>query len=176
MNIKHKKTGGFTIVETLVAITVLMIAIAGPLVIASKGLTAALYAKDQMIASLLAQESMEVIKNIRSNVIVDPSSTQWHLPLSQCTNSASTRCDASAMKDYPHLFTDACPVTGCPLYFLGGYAPDLSNPAQQTIFTRYFYLTKVSDDEYTVDVVVTWYEGLISNELRLSSELTNSER
>ncbi len=172
MNIKHKKTGGFTIVETLVAITVLMIAIAGPLVIASKGLTAALYAKDQMTASLLAQESMEVIKNVRSNIY--ESKAVWDQPLSLCTKVSP--CDASAMKVYPHLFSLGCPIDGCPLDFLGGYTPDLNNAAQSTIFRRYFYLTLVSANEYTVDVVVTWKEGLIPNALKLSSELTNSER
>ena len=42
---------GFTIIETLIAITVLMIAVAGPLSVASKGLLSAQISKDQMIAS-----------------------------------------------------------------------------------------------------------------------------
>jgi Tfp pilus assembly protein PilV len=54
-----KNNSGFTIVETLVAITILMIAIAGPLTIAQKGLTASTYARDQMIASFLAQDGLE---------------------------------------------------------------------------------------------------------------------
>ncbi len=61
INIKNKK--GFTIIETLVAITILMIAVAGPLTIAQKGLTASVYARDQVTASFLAQELMEYNKS-----------------------------------------------------------------------------------------------------------------
>lgn len=63
-NIKNK---GFTLVETLVAIAILMISIAGPLTIANKSLTAAVYARDQVEASFIAQEVVEKIKNDRLN-------------------------------------------------------------------------------------------------------------
>src|ERR1035437_8020416 len=57
-------SSGFTLVETLVAIAILMIAIAGPLTVAEKGLSAAIYARDKLIGSYLAQDGMEAIKNI----------------------------------------------------------------------------------------------------------------
>ncbi len=60
---------GFTIVETLVAVTILMISIAGPLTIANKSLMAAIYAKDQVTASFLAQDLMEDIKNQRDGAL-----------------------------------------------------------------------------------------------------------
>lgn len=61
---------GFTLIETLVAITVLMLAVTGPLVISQKGLSAAGYAKDQMIAYYLAQDAMEYVRNVRDTNIV----------------------------------------------------------------------------------------------------------
>lgn len=63
---------GFTIIETLIAITVLMIAIAGPLTIASKGLTVAASAREQTVGLYLAQSAMEFMKNIRdTNLLSD---------------------------------------------------------------------------------------------------------
>lgn len=56
---------GFTIIETLVAITILMIAIAGPLSIAGKGLAVAQDAKEQMTALYIAQSQLEYLKNLR---------------------------------------------------------------------------------------------------------------
>ena len=75
---RNTKNAGFTLVETLVAIAILMIAIAGPLTVAEKGLSAAIYARDQMMASYLAQDGMEYVKNV-----VDTNEIQIH------NNSAS---------------------------------------------------------------------------------------
>ena len=76
-NFKDKK--GFTIIETLVAITILMISIAGPLTIAQKGFNAGIYAKDQVTASYLAQDAMEYIKNVRDNNVFASPSQDWLL-------------------------------------------------------------------------------------------------
>lgn len=59
-----KTSSGFTLVETLVAIAILMIAIAGPLTVAEKGLSASIYARNQLMASYLAQEGIEYMRNI----------------------------------------------------------------------------------------------------------------
>ncbi len=53
---------GFTIVETLIAIGILMAAIAGPIAISQKSLKTGLITKDNMVATYLAEEAMEVIK------------------------------------------------------------------------------------------------------------------
>ncbi|MCX6715954.1 MAG: prepilin-type N-terminal cleavage/methylation domain-containing protein, partial [Candidatus Taylorbacteria bacterium] len=94
---KYAEKRGFTIVETLVAITILMIAIAGPLVVASKSLFSSNLSKNQMVASYLAQESMEVVKNIRDNNLY--LGQNWLQngagSLSSCTKS--NPCDASAI-------------------------------------------------------------------------------
>jgi len=56
------KTQGFTLVETLVAISILVVAIVGPMTIAMRGLQSAFYAKEQLIATYLAQEGVEIIR------------------------------------------------------------------------------------------------------------------
>ena len=47
---KYSSKKGFTLIETLVAIAILMVAIAGPLDIAEKGLIAAVNSRNQTIA------------------------------------------------------------------------------------------------------------------------------
>lgn len=66
MFIKHiQQKTGFTLIETLVAISILLIALTGPLTIAAKGLNTAYYARDQITAFYLAQEGIEYLRNIR---------------------------------------------------------------------------------------------------------------
>ncbi len=59
MNKAKNTKKGFTLVETLVAITVLLVGIIGPIYIATEGIKAAMYAKDQVIAGYLAQDALE---------------------------------------------------------------------------------------------------------------------
>jgi len=70
-------TAGFTLVEALVAISILMIAIASPMTLAQKGLSTATLSKDQMIASFLAQDAIEAVKNIRDQIAVSSNSGDW---------------------------------------------------------------------------------------------------
>ena len=59
------KQRGFTLVETLVAISILSLAITGPMVIAQKGIGSSIYARDQVTAFYLAQEAVEYVRNVR---------------------------------------------------------------------------------------------------------------
>ncbi|MES3005800.1 MAG: prepilin-type N-terminal cleavage/methylation domain-containing protein [Patescibacteria group bacterium] len=61
----RQKGRGFTIVETLVAISILMLALTGPLLIITQALKASYYSRDQITAFYLAQEAVEYIRNIR---------------------------------------------------------------------------------------------------------------
>jgi len=63
--ILHKK--GFTLVETLVAIGILVVAITGAMSAAQSGLSSYLNSKNQAIAVNLAQESIEMIRAYRDS-------------------------------------------------------------------------------------------------------------
>lgn len=72
--IKEKRPScksGFTLIESLVAITILVMAVTGPLTLASKGLTYASYAKDEITAFYLAREAVDAVRNIRDANIKD---------------------------------------------------------------------------------------------------------
>jgi type II secretory pathway pseudopilin PulG len=78
--VQQKKTNkGFTIVETLVAISILMLAITGPLLIISQALESSYYSRDEITAYYLAQEGVEYIRNVVDNTALDPTKidTDW---------------------------------------------------------------------------------------------------
>ncbi len=61
---------GFSMIETLVAITMLTLAVSAPLTLAGKSLIAANYAKDQVTAFNLAQEAIEVVRSLRDRQLI----------------------------------------------------------------------------------------------------------
>lgn len=54
-----------TLVETLVAVSILSVAIVAPMSLTMQSLAAAYYARDQVIASNLAQEAVEAVRAVR---------------------------------------------------------------------------------------------------------------
>jgi len=106
-NTKIKKTG-FTLVEALVAISILMIAIASPMLLAQKSLSSATLSKDQMIASFLAQDAIETIRNIRDQIAVNPNggSSDWLALLKDCYCTTTDKCDLNDLSKSEYCVLD----------------------------------------------------------------------
>ncbi len=93
-----KKNGnkqGFTLVETLVAAAILILAVAGPLVVVGRSLQGHNSAINQTTAEYLAQEAIEIVRNRRDQNLISLSKSSsvpassipprpwwwpWHLP------------------------------------------------------------------------------------------------
>ena len=67
---KNISTMGFTLVETLVAIAIFSISITALLSVLGKGILDASYAKDKVVATYLAEEGIEYMKNIRDTYVL----------------------------------------------------------------------------------------------------------
>jgi prepilin-type N-terminal cleavage/methylation domain-containing protein len=80
-NFLKNKQSGFTLIETMAAVLLLSIALAGPMTIAQKGLSTALVAKDQNTAFNLAQDAVEYIRFARdTNCLVATAVTPGNCP------------------------------------------------------------------------------------------------
>jgi len=144
-NIKNK---GFTLIETLVAVSILMISIAGPLTIAQRSLKASIYAKDQVTASFLAQDMIEQIKRDKG------------------TNGFDTWATTAS--------TAYCSTGNCTLYIQGDGTYSNVTSATATKFTRVVDIDEIKAGvEYRVIVYVTWKSGSVSNQYKLESYIYN---
>lgn len=154
---------GFTLIETLVSITILLTMITGGFVAIRAGLVSTFAARDQVTAFFLAQEAIELVKNVRdTNAVVNaglPLASQipWNEGLDGC---ASGNCYADAA----NLASPIGPCTGsCTLNLYqdsnGLYTHDTSGTTA-TRFTRSVQISAVPDNsgELEVRVVVT-YDG-----------------
>ncbi len=70
MKSKNDTRNGFTLVETMVAISLLTVAIVAPMALTAQSLGSAYYARDQVTAYYLAQEAIESVRAIRDGQIL----------------------------------------------------------------------------------------------------------
>ena len=142
---------GFTLIETLVAISILMVAVASPLTIAQKGLASAIYAKDQIIASYLAQDAIEYIINASGKNVAD--GANW---LNNITGS--TKCDTDCKVSTDKVdFTSSDAIGNC-----GGTCPVLKYDESSHIYSHTSGGNSSFRRSVIVDETVTDVEALIT--------------
>lgn len=79
---KFEKQKALTLVESLVAISILVISVFGPMTIVSQAIRTAYLTRDQMTAYYLAQEAIEHVRNVRdTNSLVQTDAAQWLIGL-----------------------------------------------------------------------------------------------
>ena len=154
MTKKANKKAGLTLIETLVAISVLMVAVSGALSLSYKSLSSATFAKDQITAYYLAQDAMESVKNLRDEAFF--SNANWMARLGPCGN---TKCKIDPLS----LSVSDCGNTCMPLNFdeiTGLYSYGNSLPA--SIYTREIQLIRENNHEELLVVTINWQSGGIN--------------
>jgi Tfp pilus assembly protein PilV len=160
---------GFTLIEALVAVLMLTLSIAGPLTIASKGMTATMIAKDQFTAFYLAQDAIEQVRFLRDTACLGSSGgpsgcpdTVWTQSLNNCITSLSANgCYLDSLGNYPAAATP-CPSTPCPVMRYDSTNKvfnynDVSLPLTPQRFIRTIKIAPGSSaDEAIVTVTVSW--------------------
>jgi prepilin-type N-terminal cleavage/methylation domain-containing protein len=98
----QKHTKGFTLVETLVAITVLLLVIVGPISAAQKGIQRAYYANEQLSAVFIAQQTIESVRQLRD----DQALVVWQGGGDTWDWSADTACKSEGCPFAPEVVKD----------------------------------------------------------------------
>ena len=66
----NTQNSGFSLVETLVAVTILLIVIVGPMTLAANATRSTNFSSEQVIATFLAQEGAELAQIARDNILL----------------------------------------------------------------------------------------------------------
>lgn len=199
-NLHARKVGtkkGFTILETLIAITVLVFAITGPLSLVAGSIRTSGYARDSITAFYLAQEAIEYIRNTRDiNALNDGlTAADWLRNIESGTNpngtftcindygSENSKC--SLLNGGFYALYD-CDPSGCvALSFTGaiGTIPygGIAIASADSQFNREIWLERVpdglgassADQQVIVNVRIKWRTGTVDNDFLLREYLTN---
>ncbi len=176
MTTTHKK--GFTLVETLVAVSILIVAVTGAYSAAQTGLSSAAFSKNEVIAFYLAQESIENIRNMRDQNGLNnlgwltgiaaqqgdpcyPANGTQSCKIDAITNAISA-CQSGGVGSCPLVKQD--PVNG-----FYGYNSNWTD----TPFRRDIILTRISDTEVSIMVNVSWNKGIVTRNFRARENILN---
>jgi prepilin-type N-terminal cleavage/methylation domain-containing protein len=166
-----KRNKGYSLVEVLVAISVLLVALVGPLTIASSGLKRANFAKEQTLAIFLAQEGMEAVVKLREDSALaatsfDNLSEVWTGTFgaisSRCVVGSSNYCGVSIAEDGTVNSNSIyqCNATNCLIKHLSTarvpYRQGSSVTGTDTIFTRQIQVTVSGSSYAQVVSTVSW--------------------
>lgn len=169
----NKKNTGFTLLETLVAISILIIAITGTFGVAQNSLSSSYEARDQVVAFYLAQEAVEMVRNLRdenSLARINDPTISWIAGLAAqpsdpcyfgktCAVDAVIKtfstCPSGRNSCYP-IFQDTNPQS--PTYRKYGQNASWT----QTNFNREINLSQATTTELAVEVTMRWTKGLLT--------------
>ncbi len=144
IHLQTNSQSGFSLVETLVAITILLIVITGPLTLVSNSARSTNFANDQVMAFFLAQEGLELAQSVRDDLLIPkfaiprPSGNAWNDftdisssgVLQECFNGGCGIDQATDLVGSVRVYS--CPTAehpNCRLYFN-------STPEQRSAYTH----------------------------------------
>lgn len=166
INFKSRQVRGFTLLETLVAISILTLSIAGAFTSAQSGLSSAILARDQIIAFQLGQEAVELVRNIRDNNTY--LGNNWLEGLQSCIN---TDCFANVTNLSSPL--GVC-TSGCKVYKDNDGFYVQGGGGNPTGFTRIVRIEPVDlAKEVRVVVEMSWSKGLVNRTFEINEYMFN---
>jgi hypothetical protein len=166
------KNQGFTIVESLVAIAVLITVVMGTMAVVQSGISSYIFSKDQITAFYLAQEGFEQIRNLRDEN--RQKNLHWLSGISQQSSDPCYFSNACYVDVVANPVPIRCSEPSCPVMrqsVNGFFGYDLAwNP---TKFTRVITLSSLNDNEIAITVEVSWTKGAVSKSFKARENLFN---
>ena len=171
----HKKSKfltGFTFIETMVAISLLMTSVATTVTVIRTDILVSSITKNAVMSRFLAQEGVEYTRHVRDSHLVEFNKTgiavDWLGGLEACSNGTPCTIDIA---DPTFVNITSCPSGGCPVLKYNEtenrYGYDSGAGWEDTVFVREIDIVDPSggimDTEAIVTARVVWNERDGSN-------------
>lgn len=173
---------GFSLVEVLVAISLLLLALVGPMTFMTRSSASSEIATQQAVATFLAQEGIEVTQQVRDEEFLRWFNDSSHQAWTEFTNQISACMDPNGCRfDRNASYNPANPAsrpwdfgfcgTTCTMRFNNQSDPkefQYGNPNTLGFigptYTRIIRVEELSPDEYRIESTVTWRSGAVVGE------------
>lgn len=165
------KGGGFTLVETLVAISIFTVSIISLMTVLSNGITGTKFANNKIIAGYLAQEGIEYIRNMRDTYALSGSNFNvFESKLALCNQEGICGFN-DTLPIIDNNFISKC-NNDCKLYINNGSYTSVSG--EESGFTRTVWMDNInSGEEVKIYSKVKWMQGSGEYDVTLSENLFN---
>ncbi len=188
LTIKHRnklaRNGGFTVLETLVAIAILILSLTAAFSVVQNSLSISISSRDEVTAYYLAQEGIEMIRNMRDeNSLYDPV-RPW------LTGIAGAQSDPCYFGNYcavdsPNKVFVSCGLEdgNCPVLrqdrdsnsqTFGMYG--LDSTWDETVFKREMFLEQINSNEIALTITVYWTKGSLTRNFIIHENLFNWQK
>lgn len=198
MNIEKHTCGGYSLVEVMISVSVLLIATIGPMTIAAQGIKSAAFSLEQNTAFFIAQEGIEAMVALRNEAVLNEiensgDSWAWFDALyagGGVCNGVSGACsfgidfrDDTISNNYSTNTCGAGNEGNCLLYLnetnnRAVYSHDASGASGPSAFTRIITVEEITPDVVAdVTVQVTWSShvfGGTTQSVELTTQLFNT--
>ena len=174
-DIRVKNSSGFTLIETIVAIVILLGVVVFAFNIAFRGTVYAELAKDQVIATFLAQDALDyVIFQKKQNIISEPES-DWLNGFGDCKSSNGCSIDTTVGLVSGAVKSCDSDCENLKLSSDGRYRYGGSDDFD-TKFERKITIEDIENGvEARVSVEITWRSGLFSDGFIMSTNIFNTQ-
>lgn len=161
---------GFTLIETLVATAIIVTATAGPLSLAGQSFAQANYIKDQITATYLAQEGLEIMRNIRD--VNNISKIDYWYQICRLNGCVVDGTDYKMNPAPPQYDVKTYTTSNEYLKFDTDRNIYSYSSGTKSIYSRKIIIAEiVAGQEYKVTSSVKWIRGLTTRTTELSENL-----
>ena len=193
MSLRNKNQVGFSIVEMLVAVSILLLVIVGPMTITTRTAKSTTFATEQVTAFFLAQEGLELAQKLRDDLLLRSflpvgNANLINNPWARFTDTtgayqfcyiAGTGCGLEWSAN-PGVVTNPidCSVAANTCLLRGDtvttgrshFTHNAGGGTVDTLYTRRIIFTPVDADSIRVNSIVTWRTGNLISSQRVEVE------
>jgi len=167
-----KKQKAFTLVEVLIAVSILTIGILSGFILITKVLYNTAVIQDRLTASFLTQEGIELVRQVRDSnflQIMNGESVEWKDGLAD----GSYTIESKAGSEQPITLTSVDTGEGSNFRYNDDTKIYNYTTGEPTTFNREIKITTINDDEIRVESIMKWKTRTIDFNLTIEDHLFN---